>query len=78
MGAFGRLSDSVLHRIRDYQLNEEDDDQKKKIKAAQLLVERIAERRLYTLVHSVKNYKQEDMVLWYNLTLWLCIVKWFL
>ncbi|KAK3774451.1 hypothetical protein RRG08_028637 [Elysia crispata] len=61
MGAFGRLSDSVLHRIRDYQLNEEDDDQKKKIKAAQLLVERIAERRLYTLVHSVKNYKQEDM-----------------
>ncbi|KAK3741463.1 hypothetical protein RRG08_017592 [Elysia crispata] len=62
MGAFGRLSDSVLYRIRDYQLSEEDDDEKKKkIKAAQLLVERIAERRLYTLVHSIKNYNQEEM-----------------
>ncbi|KAK3753669.1 hypothetical protein RRG08_061625 [Elysia crispata] len=30
MGAFGRLSDSVLYRIRDYQLSEEDDDQKKR------------------------------------------------
>ncbi|RUS70654.1 hypothetical protein EGW08_021591 [Elysia chlorotica] len=58
MGAFIRLNDSVLHRIRDFPLGK-DPQKNQHIEAARLLVERIDKRRLYKLVHEIKNYNNQ-------------------
>ncbi|GFN79176.1 deoxynucleoside triphosphate triphosphohydrolase samhd1 [Plakobranchus ocellatus] len=64
LGAFVRLNDSIIFRIRDLWLSEEDrrDDPKKveKVEAAQLLVERIMTRKLYKFVHQQKGFQNSE------------------